>query len=86
MQLFNEVRRHKPSVIYIPNVNTWYDQVGPSVIKLFCGLLRSLPPNDPILLLGIMENEPNSEKPDENMLRDLFGFTTKSHFELTRPG
>ena len=84
VQLFTEVRRHKPSVIYIPNVNIWYEQVGRSVIRLFSGLLRSLPPNDPILLLGVMEAE-QDEKPDDNMLRDLFGFTHKSHFKLERP-
>lgn len=86
VQLFNEARRHKPSVIYLPNVETWYFTVGPSVLKTFLGLLRSLPPNEPVLLMGIMELEPSQDHPDEKMMMDLFGFSRKSRFELERPG
>ena len=85
VQLFNEVRRHKPSVIYIPNVNTWYETVGRSVTKVFSGLLRSLPPTEPVLVLGIMEMETDNDKPDENMLRELFGFSTKNQYMIERP-
>ncbi|OCK82922.1 AAA-domain-containing protein [Lepidopterella palustris CBS 459.81] len=85
IQLFKEVRRHKPSVIYIPNVDVWYQTVEPKVIKIFTSLLRSLPPNDPVLVLGILELANESEKPDPAMLRDLFGFSTKNQFSLRRP-
>ncbi|KAI9706153.1 MAG: hypothetical protein M1820_004914 [Bogoriella megaspora] len=84
VQLFKEVRRHKPSVIYIPNVDVWYQTVSQSVIKTFTSLLRTIPPNDPILLLGVIESVGN-EEPDPEMLRDLFGFSSKNQFTLGRP-
>ncbi|KAI9658483.1 MAG: hypothetical protein M1831_003921 [Alyxoria varia] len=85
IQLFNEAKRHKPSVMYIPDVNNWYETVGPAVTKMFTGLLRSLPPNDPVLLLGIMEQESEEDKPNEQMMRELFGYSTKNSFDLNRP-
>ncbi|KAI5369612.1 Putative ATPase family AAA domain-containing protein ATAD2 [Septoria linicola] len=85
VQMFEEVKRHKPSVIYIPNVGVWWDTVGDAVKRTFVGLLRSLPPTDPILLLGILEYDTRDEKPDQQMLRDLFGFSRKDQYELTQP-
>ncbi|KAI9675126.1 MAG: hypothetical protein M1817_001534 [Caeruleum heppii] len=83
VQLFAEVRRHKPGVIYIPNVDTWYRAVGSTVISTFLGLLRGLPPTDPVLLLGIMESDPNDD--DKGMLKELFGYSKHNVFELSRP-
>lgn len=53
------------------------------MISTFTGLLRSLPPTEPILLLGVLESEP--EHVDKSMLRDLFSFSKKNQFELTLP-
>lgn len=83
VQLFTEVRRHKPSVIYIPNVDVWYRTVGQAVISTFVGLLRSLAPTDPVLLLGILECE--EQDIDERMIKDLFGYSRKSLFEIGKP-
>ncbi|EEH33623.1 suppressor protein of bem1/bed5 double mutants [Paracoccidioides lutzii Pb01] len=83
VQLFTEVKRYKPSVIYIPNVQSWYDTVGPTVISTFLGLLRSLPPTDPVLLLGVHENE--GDNTDSAMMRNLFGFSKKNRFDLHPP-
>ncbi|KAI9849590.1 MAG: hypothetical protein M1838_000100 [Thelocarpon superellum] len=83
VQLFAEVRRHKPSVIYIPSVDTWYRTIGPTVISTFLGLLRTLSPTDPVLLLGILESEP--EYVDKAMLKSLFGFSKHNQFELEGP-
>lgn len=85
VQLFEEVKRHKPSVIYIPNINTWYDTLADSVKRTFVGLLKSLPPTDPVLLLGILEHEAGDEEPaNPQMLRELFGYSAKNQFELKR--
>ena len=84
IQLFTEVRRHKPSVIYIPNVDIWYRTIGDAVISTFLGLLRTLPPTDPVLLLGILETE--DQYVDPQMIKDLFGFSRKNQFEIRRPG
>ncbi|KAL9101599.1 MAG: hypothetical protein Q9163_003160 [Psora crenata] len=83
VQLFTEVRRHKPSVIYIPNVNAWYATVGQAVISTFCGLLRSLAPTDPILLFGVLECE--EEDIDVRMLKDLFGYSKRCQYNTVRP-
>ncbi len=83
IQSFTEVRRHKPSVIYIPNVDIWYRTVGDAVISTFLGLLRTLAPTDPILLLGILESE--DQYVDPQMIKDLFGFSRRNQFEIRRP-
>lgn len=83
IQLFTEVRRHKPSVVYIPDVSTWYKTVGEATISTFLGLLRALAPTEPILLLGVLECEP--QYIDPQMLRDLFGFSRKNLFDIRRP-
>ena len=83
VQLFTEVRRHKPSVIYIPNVDVWYQTVGSAVISTFLSLLRTLTPTDPVLLLGIIECE--YDLIDPRMVKDLFGFSRKNQFEIPRP-
>ncbi|KAF2430309.1 AAA-domain-containing protein [Tothia fuscella] len=85
IQLFKEVRRHKPSVIFLPNVDVWYDTIGPHAIKTFVSLLRSLPPNEPVLVLGVMELDRADEKPNAAMMRDLFGFSSKNDFKIKRP-
>lgn len=83
IQLFAEARRHKPSVIYLPNVDIWYRTVGEAVISTFVGLLRSLPPTDPVLLLGVLETEGYV---DPRMIQDLFGFSRKNLYDIVRPG
>ncbi|PYI19175.1 AAA-domain-containing protein [Aspergillus violaceofuscus CBS 115571] len=84
IQLFAEVKRHKPSVIYIPNIHTWSETVGQAVIATFLGLLRSVPPTDPVLLLGVQES--NSEELDNGLMRNLFGYSKKNFFDLKAPG
>ena len=83
VQLFTEVRRHKPSVIYIPNVDVWYRSVGETVISTFLGLLRSLSPTDPVLVLGVLENE--EAEVDPQMIKRLFGFSKQNQFEISKP-
>ena len=83
VQLFTEVRRHKPSVIYIPNLDTWYKTIGEGVISVFQGLVRALAPTEPVLLLGILEGE--TEYLDPQMIKDLFGLSRKNQFIIDRP-
>lgn len=83
VRLFAEVKMHKPSIIYIPNVQLWYNTVGQATISTFVGLLRSLSPTDPILLLGILEGD--KDETDPEMLRRLFGYSQKNQFMLQPP-
>ena len=83
MQMFAEVKRHKPSVIYIPGIETWYHTLSEAVITTFLGLLRAIPPTDPVLVLGIMDSPTDKVNPE--MLRDLFGFSKNNRFMIERP-
>ena len=85
IQLFNEVKRHKPSVIYIPAVNIWYESIPDAAYKMFKMLLRDLGGNEPILLLGVMEQEKENDKPDPTMMRDLFPYSQSNIYNLNRP-
>ncbi|KAJ5246998.1 hypothetical protein N7468_001981 [Penicillium chermesinum] len=84
IQLFAEVQRHKPSVIYIPNIQSWANTVGPAVITTFLGLLQSLPPTDPILLLGVLES--SEDEVDAGLLKKMFGYSQKNVFDVSAPG
>lgn len=77
------MKRHKPSVIYIPGIDTWYHTLTDAQITTFLGLLRAIPPTDPVLVLGITDSPPNQVDP--HMLRDLFGFSKKNRFTIDRP-
>ena len=83
IQLFTEVRRHKPSVIYIPNVDIWYRTVGDQVISTFTGLLNALAPTDPVLVLGVLEND--EEGTDPLIIKKLFGYSPKNQYPVERP-
>lgn len=55
VQTFIEARRHQPSIIFIPNIDTWFDVMPHSAKATLSGLLRNLRSNEKILLLGIAE-------------------------------
>jgi SpoVK/Ycf46/Vps4 family AAA+-type ATPase len=83
VQLFAEVKRHKPSVIYLPGIDTWYHTLSESAITTFRGMLHGLPPTDPVLVLGITDSPTSKANPD--MVRDLFGFSRNNQFNIKRP-
>lgn len=83
IRLFAEVKIHKPSVIYIPNVQEWYATVSSAVLTTFFGLLRSIKPTDPVLVLGFSEAEPDQE--DDSIKRDLFGYSKRNRYHLEAP-
>nr|OQO16684.1 hypothetical protein B0A51_17982 [Rachicladosporium sp. CCFEE 5018] len=86
IQLFEEVKRHKPSVIYIPDVDIWYDTLGDHVKRTFVGLLNGIAPTEPVLLLGYMSLREQNGQPDPAMVRDLFGYSPKNQYALLEPG
>ncbi|CAK7218418.1 TAT-binding protein-like protein 7, AAA ATPase [Sporothrix eucalyptigena] len=81
--LFIEVKRHKPAVLYVPNVDAWYHSLPASAYMTFTTMLKTIPPNDPILLLGTCECE-RQEIP-ENVLRDFFSYSSKNRLAITKP-
>jgi ATPase family AAA domain-containing protein 2 len=85
VQLFKEVRGHQPSIIFIPNVDIWYKTVGSVVIRTLTGLLQSLRSDEKVMVLGVCEGTPETKRNDQNMLRDLFGYSLKNVYDLPRP-
>lgn len=84
--LFTEVKRHKPSIIFIPNVDTWYEslqRLPGAPITAFLSMLRSIPPTDPIMVLGTSESDMRNLSPD--LKHDVFGFSRKNNMEIARP-
>ncbi|GJN69012.1 hypothetical protein PLICBS_003058 [Purpureocillium lilacinum] len=82
--LFTEVRRHKPSVIYIPNIDAWYATLtGTVALITFQTMLKSIQPTDPVLLLATAECEKGG-LPGE-LVRDFFGYARKNKMEIGRP-
>jgi ATPase family AAA domain-containing protein 2 len=77
------VKRHKPSVIYLPGIDTWYHTLSEAVITTFLGLLRAIPPTDPVLVLGISDTP--LKDLNQEMMRDLFGFSKKNKYNIERP-
>ncbi|TFB05890.1 Tat-binding-like protein [Trichoderma ghanense] len=82
--LFTEVRRHKPSVIFIPNIDTWYAVLDKTLaLVTFRTMLKSIPPTDPVLLLATADCEKRDLPQD--LVRDFFGYSSKNVMEIQRP-
>lgn len=85
IRLFTEVKMHKPSVIYISNVLEWYRTIGQSVVSTFFGLLRSIKPTDPVLVLGLLEEEEGHEELERGFRKELFGYSKRNQYKLEPP-
>lgn len=82
--MFTEVRRHKPSVIYIPNIDAWHATLSGTVALItFQTMLRSIQPTDPVLLFATANCERSEINGD--LFRDFFGYSQKNRLEITRP-
>ncbi|KAK4230829.1 putative ATPase family AAA domain-containing protein [Podospora fimiseda] len=81
---FTEIKRHKPSVIFIPNAEVWYTNMTDSALAVFNTVLNSITTSDPVLLLATAENTPEMMSPE--MLRDLFPYSRKNRAVVQPPG
>lgn len=77
------MKRHKPSVIYIPAIDSWWAAIQGPAITTFTTMLRSIPPTDPILLLATAESE--TYDLDGELLKQLFGFSKRNRAVIDRP-
>lgn len=75
VQSFIEARRHQPSIIFIPNIDVWFDIVPHTAQATFISLLRNLKNTEKILLLGIADTEFENLGPS---IRALFGLSNNS--------
>ncbi|KAF3915206.1 hypothetical protein ABW20_dc0107638 [Dactylellina cionopaga] len=83
IQLFTELRRHKPSVLYIPDLENWFSAVSNDVLMTFMHLVQSIGSSERILLLGMTSAE--IEDVDAIIIRDLFGYSRKGRIGILRP-
>ena len=84
MGQFAEIKRHKPSVIYIPNIDAWYEHLKESAaLTTFKTMLKSIPTTDPVLLLATAECE--DHKVPQEIAKGFFGFSRKNLMEIARP-
>ncbi|OWB56127.1 hypothetical protein B5S28_g2018 [[Candida] boidinii] len=78
IQLIAEVKRHRPSVICIPDIVSFLNSSSQSLKSTLSSLIKSISSSDRVLLLGIVEDdallqlEEFSHIPDE--LEEIFGF------------
>ncbi|KAG0040209.1 ATPase AAA domain-containing protein 2B [Podila clonocystis] len=82
VQYFIEVKRHAPSVIYIPHIDVWWTVVSDAVKATFSNLLEDLNPEDGILFLA------TSESPLDGLpitIRRWFLSSAKGRIELSKP-
>lgn len=72
IQLLVEIKRHTPSVIFIPNLDTWFGTISPTAKSTFLSFLRDLKPTDSILVLALMETNDIAMNPQAS---SLFGYS-----------
>ena len=73
------MRRHKPSVIYIPNMDLWFRTISDAARETFITLIRGISPSDPILLLALVESPLAQTDPD---LKVIFGYSLQNRVEV----
>ena len=81
--MFTEVKRHKPSVVFIPHVDAWYATLGTAALRTLTTMLMDIPQTDPVLLFGTADCESNQVNRD--IMKGLFGLSRKNRIEIARP-
>ncbi|NXC90163.1 ATAD2 protein, partial [Cercotrichas coryphoeus] len=81
-QLIREAQRTAPSIIYIPQIPSWWEAVGPTLKAGFTGLLNSIPYFAPVLLLATSD-VPHEDLPEE--IKTLFNANREEVFNIPRP-
>ncbi|RLW13477.1 hypothetical protein DV515_00000365, partial [Chloebia gouldiae] len=81
-QLLREAQRTAPSIIYIPQIASWWEAVGPTLKAAFTGLLNNIPYFAPVLLLATSD-VPHEDLPEE--IKTLFNTNREEVFNIPRP-
>ncbi|WVF66682.1 hypothetical protein IAT40_001423 [Kwoniella sp. CBS 6097] len=82
IQIIVEAKRHQPSIIFVPALSAWAATISDTARSTVRALLDSIPPLDPILVLGVSDSHVD-ELPGD--VRALFGFAPDNKIELSRP-
>lgn len=82
VQMFVEAKRHQPSILYIPALVEWSLVLTDSAKATFGALLDSLTPEEPVMLVALVDGEVNDVPAD---VRSWFGYTGTNCIELELP-
>lgn len=82
IQTFIEAKRHQPSIIFIPNIDIWFQVMPFSAKATLTGLLRNLKSTEKVLLLGVSET--NVDDLDSEV-RIMFGFNNEANNVILSP-
>ncbi|NXV02335.1 ATAD2 protein, partial [Cettia cetti] len=82
VQLMREAQRSAPSIIYVPQIPSWWETVGPTLRSVFTTLLQSIPRFTPVLLLAT-SNVQLRDLPEE--INALFNNEYEEVFRIPRP-
>ncbi|NXN88443.1 ATAD2 protein, partial [Bombycilla garrulus] len=82
VQLMREAQRSAPSIVYVPQIPSWWETVGPTLRSVFTTLLQSIPRFTPVLLLAT-SNVQLRDLPEE--IKELFNNEYEEVFRIPRP-
>ncbi|XP_039235783.1 ATPase family AAA domain-containing protein 2-like isoform X2 [Pipra filicauda] len=82
IQLMREAQRTAPSIIYIPQIPSWWVTVGPTLKSVFTTLLQNIPRFTPVLLLATSDVQ-YRDLPEE--IKALFNNEYEEVFKVPRP-
>ncbi|KAF3177981.1 hypothetical protein EYR41_006507 [Orbilia oligospora] len=82
IQIFTELRRHKPSVLYIPDLENWFQAVSNDVLMTFLHLVGSIGSSERILIVGVTSAE--ISEISATIVRDLFGYSRKCRVPILK--
>ncbi|XP_027494751.1 ATPase family AAA domain-containing protein 2-like isoform X1 [Corapipo altera] len=82
IQLMREAQRTAPSIIYIPQIPSWWETVGPTLKSVFTTLLQNIPRFTPVLLLATSDVQ-YRDLPEE--IKALFNNEYEEVFKVPRP-
>uniref|UniRef100_A0A8C3D4X1 Uncharacterized protein n=1 Tax=Corvus moneduloides TaxID=1196302 RepID=A0A8C3D4X1_CORMO len=80
--LMREAQRTAPSIIYVPQIPSWWETVGPTLRSVFTTLLQSIPRFTPVLLLAT-SNVQLRDLPEE--IKTLFNDEYEEVFRIPCP-
>jgi hypothetical protein len=55
IQLFHEIKRHSPAVVYLPNIDEWWQSLTESMRAVFQGILRNLHHQNQVIIVATAE-------------------------------
>lgn len=79
IQVFTEAKRNVPSIIYIPNIDTWWELTSETTRAILLSQLAAIDPNIPLLFLTTSINTYN-DLPTQ--LQDIFSPYRQEIFEI----